>query len=441
VLHPLLGCVALAGGALVLVLGLLTERVTRTRLETATRLNAHAAAVTASTLRNAGLVRALGMIGHVTQRWGAVNDAVIGLQTRASRNAGLIHAVSKALRVGLQVLIYAAGAYLAVRQESTPGAMIAASIIMGRALAPIDQAMATYKQSHEARAAYLRIRAAVGAPPGPGPMDLPPPQGEVTAEQLVFAPGGRPVLNGLSFRLPAGRTLAVIGPSASGKSTLCRLLLGVHRPTSGKVRLDRADIAAWNPEKLGPHLGWLPQDVELFAGTVAENIARLGPVDSDKVIAAARAAGLHELILGLPKGYDTPVGASEALSGGQRRRIGLARALYGDPCLVVLDEPDSHLDEEGEACLVRTLARLKERRTTVILVTHRPRLLHLADDVMLLQEGRIALCGPASQVLAELADRHAKQQEQRKQQEQMQQEAKPKIRENHVRQGIAGGKD
>ena len=308
VLHPALGWVAVGGGVIVFILGVLTERPTRTRLENATRLNAMAAGFTGAALRNASIVRAMGMVGHVTARWRRLNDAVIGLQTRASHKAGLLRAVSKSLRTGLQVAIYAVGAYLTVMHESTAGVMIAASIVMGRALAPIDQAMATYKQSLDARSSYRHLKKLLDTPPAPPVMDLPAPAGELTAENLFLTINGRPLVRGVSFRLPAGQSLAIIGPSAAGKSTLCKLLLSIWAPTAGKVRIDRADIHSWDSEKLGPYIGYLPQDVELFAGSVAENIARMGDVDSQKVIAAAQMAGVHTMVLGLPKGYDTQIG-------------------------------------------------------------------------------------------------------------------------------------
>ena len=412
ILHPSLGFVAMGGGLLVLILGVLTERLTRKRLEAAGHLNAHSFNLTGAAMRNASIVRSMGMIGNVTARWGKVNDLIIRLQTRASRSAGLIHAVSKSLRVGLQVLIYAVGAYLTVMHESTAGVMIAASIVMGRALAPIDQAMATYKQSLEARGAYSRLKTLLDSPPALPAMDLPDPAGELTAENLYFTAGGRPIIKGISFRMPAGQSLAIIGPSAAGKSTLCKLLLNIWEPTSGKVRIDRADIASWDSEKLGPFLGYLPQDVELFSGSVAENIARLGEVDSIKVIKAARLAGVHEMILALPKGYDTQIGdQGAALSGGQRQRIGLARALYGDPRVIVLDEPNSNLDEEGEASLAQAVLNLKRQQTTLILVTHKANILSIVDNIMMVQDGQIALCGARQEVLSKLAEIQKQRQE------------------------------
>lgn len=413
ILHPALGWVAVGGGIIVFILGVLTERLTRTRLENATKLNTHAANFTGAALRNASIVRAMGMVGHVTERWRKVNDAVISLQTRASHKAGLLQAVSRSLRVGLQVAIYAVGAYLTVMHESTAGVMIAASIVMGRALAPIDQAMATYKQSLEARGSYNRLKELLDNPPTIPTMDLPAPVGELTAEGLFLTVNGRPIIRGVSFRLPAGQSLAIIGPSAAGKSTLCKLLLSIWEPTAGKVRIDRADIHSWDSEKLGPYIGYLPQDVELFSGSVAENIARMGDVDSQKVIKAAQLAGVHSMILGLPKGYDTQIGEhGAALSGGQRQRIGLARALYGDPRVVVLDEPNSNLDEEGEQQLARAVLNLKQQRATVVLVTHKPSILNIVDNIIVLQDGQIALSGPRQAVLEKLAAMRRQQQEQ-----------------------------
>lgn len=413
VLHPMLGWVAVGGGILVFIFGLATERLTRKRLDNAGTLNTHAQGFLGTALRNAGIVRCMGMIGNISARWGKINDAVILLQTRASRSAGLLHSLSRSCRMGLQVLIYALGAYLVVRHEAGAGIMIAASIIMGRALAPIDQAMATYKQSLEARAAYTHLKETLDKPLQLPVMDLPDPKGEITAEGLMFATGGTPIINNVSFRLPAGHSVAVIGPSAAGKSTLCKLLLNIWEPTHGKVRIDRADIASWNSEKLGPFIGYLPQDVELFSGSVADNIARMGDVEPDKVIAAAQLAGVHAMILGLSKGYDTQIGEhGTALSGGQRQRIGLARALYGNPCIVVLDEPNSNLDEEGEFYLQQAMLKLKQMGTTLLLVTHKPAILSIVDSIVVMQAGKIALSGSRDEVLSKLAEVQRQREEQ-----------------------------
>lgn len=413
ILHPMLGMVAVIGGIIVFFLGFITERLTRKRLENASRINAHAAAFTGAAVRNGSIVRAMGMIANVSGRWRKMNDLVIRLQTRASRSAGLIHAVSKSLRVGLQVAIYAVGAYLTVTHVSTAGVMIAASIVMGRALAPLDQAMATYRQSLEAREAYRRLESLLNNPLEPPSMELPEPVGELSVEGLYFSVGERQIIKNVSFRMPAGQSLAIIGPSAAGKSTLCKLLLNIWTPLAGKVRIDRADIASWDSEKLGPHIGYLPQDVELFSGSVAENIARLGAVDSQKVIRAAQLAGVHNMILALPRGYDTQIGEYGAtLSGGQRQRIGLARALYGDPRIIVLDEPNSNLDEEGEASLLQAIVNLRKLGSTVVLVTHKPNILSIVDNIMVMQDGQIVLCGARQEVLEKLAELQRKQREQ-----------------------------
>lgn len=439
ILHPMLGMVAVFGGVLVFVLGLATERLTRKRLENATRINAHASVFTGAAARNASIVRSMGMVGNVSARWRRLNDVVIRLQTRASRSAGLIHAVSKSLRVGLQVALYSIGAYLTITHESTAGVMIAASIVMGRALAPIDQAMATYRQSLEAREAYRRLDALLSRPAHPPSMELPDPAGELSVEGLYFAAGDRQIIKNVSFRIPAGQSLAIIGPSAAGKSTLCKLLLNIWPPLAGKVRIDRADIASWDSERLGPHIGYLPQDVELFSGSVAENIARLGDVDSQKVIRAARLAGVHHMILALPKGYDTQIGEyGAALSGGQRQRIGLARALYGDPKIIVLDEPNSNLDEEGEATLLQAIANLKQMGSTVVLVTHRPNILSIVDNIMIMQDGQIALCGARQEVLGTMAEMQRKQQAERAR---VMQEALEKRREALGRESSGDGED
>ncbi len=416
ILHPALALVAIGGGLMVFVLGVMTERLTKTRLENATRLNSLSSEFTGAALRNAPIVQSMGMVGNVTSRWRKINDDIITLQTRASHSAGLLRSVSKSLRVGLQVLIYAVGAYLTVMHESTAGVMIAASIVMGRALSPIDQAMATYKQSLEARASYNSLKKLLDNPPSMPQMELPPPRGELSTENLYLAVNGRPLIKGISFRLPAGQSVAVIGPSAAGKSTLCKLLLNIWQATSGKVRIDGADIRTWDSEKLGPYVGFLPQDVELFAGTVAENIARMGDVESQKVITAAQMAGVHEMILQLPKGYDTQIGQhGSALSGGQRQRIGLARALYGMPKLVVLDEPNSNLDEDGERHLAQAILNLKQIGSTVVLVTHKPSILSIVDNIIYMQDGQIALSGPRQAVLDKLAEMRRQQQEQAEQ--------------------------
>lgn len=345
----------------------------------------------------------MGMISAVGERWHTLNAKVMRLQTSASRRVGLLHSVSKSLRIGLQVAIYALGAYLAITNQSSAGIMIASSIIMGRALAPIDHAMASYRQSLEARSAYRRIRATLKGRNEKERMSLPTPRGELSVEGVAFAMNDAPLLEGVSLHLKPGTTLAIIGPSGSGKSTLCRLLLGIWPPSAGSIRLDGAELASWDSEQLGSFLGYLPQDVELFSGTVAENIARMGKVDAGQVLRAAQLAGVHELILRLPGGYDTPIGEyGQGLSGGQRQRIGLARALYGDPCVLVLDEPNSNLDEEGETRLMQSLLHLRQEGKTIVLVAHKPAILAAADEILAFQVKGAPLYGPRAVILQKL---------------------------------------
>jgi PrtD family type I secretion system ABC transporter len=310
------------------------------------------------------------------------------------------------MRQAIQVAMLAAGAFLVIAQDASAGVMIAVTILLGRALAPVEQLVAGWRSLVEARAAWRRLAELLGERPQAEPAtELPEPSGALQVEQAAFAlkSGQRPILRGVSFTLAPGEALGVVGPSASGKSTLARLIVGVWRPVSGTVRLDGAEVAAWPREQLGRHLGYLPQDVELFGGTVAENIARLGEPDSAAVVRAAQRAQVHELILRLPNGYDTDIGeGGQALSPGQRQRIGLARALYGMPRLVVLDEPNANLDHEGEQALVRALQGLKEARVTVVVVAHRPSLLRGVDRMLVLREGVVEAFGARAEIMARL---------------------------------------
>lgn len=404
ILHPALGVTAFTGGVVVVLIGLYTQKITSKDLDNANIINSSSSMFLNSALRNASIVKSMGMIENIITRWNKLNDEVIELQTRASRSAGLLQSANKALRIGLQVLIYAVGAYLTVIHETTPGVMIAASIVMGRALAPIDQAMATYKLSAEAKDAYRKLEKTLDSSFFPSSMPLPAPNGEIATENLVFSMQGRNIIRNVTFKVNAGDSLAIIGPSASGKSSLCRLLLGLWKPQAGKVRIDDADISVWNSEKLGTYVGYLPQDVELFAGSVAENISRMGTVEPEAVIQAATVAGVHKLILNLQNGYDTQIGEhGSALSGGQRQRIGLARALYGSPRIVILDEPNSNLDEEGEICLEQTISNLKKNNSTVIIVTHKKSILSTVDKVLLMHEGQVIVCGTRQEVMAKQA--------------------------------------
>ncbi|MFO7802822.1 MAG: ATP-binding cassette domain-containing protein [Desulfovermiculus sp.] len=328
-------------------------------------------------------------------------------QTQASRHAGLIQSMIKPLQILLQVLIYGFGAYLAIMQGLSPGLMIAGAIIMGRALAPLMQVMGTWKLTLQAKEAYKRLDAFCTAQEKqPKKMDLPAPMGDLRAEQVSFALGRQVLLSNISFGLAAGEFMGVIGPSGAGKSTLCRMITGIWPSVSGKIRLDGVDLFYWDQDRLGRYIGYLPQEIELFPASLAQNIARMGEIDQLRVEKAATAAGIHALISEMPQGYDTVVGGESGvtLSGGQKQRVGLARALYNDPKLLVLDEPNSNLDQAGEGELVRTLAGLKaERACTCILVTHKPEILQVVDKVMVLRQGQLAMFGPKNEVFQKLA--------------------------------------
>lgn len=428
-LHPVFGGISVAGAVIITILGYLTDKTTRKQLELANFINQQAMTLVAAATRNAFVVHSMGMVSAISQRWSKINSVVVQVQTKASTISGLLQAITQTFRVGMQVATYAAGAYLVINHEATAGAMIAASIIMGRALAPIEQGMASYRQTIDAWGAYKRLKGTLDSPAPPPPMSLPAPKGQLIVDNVHFAVKGQPILNGVSFGLNPGETLAIIGPSAAGKSTLCRLLLGIWAPSNGRVNLDGANVYTWDQEELGPYLGYLPQDVELFAGSVAENIARLGTADSAKVVAAAKQAGVHELILRLAKGYDTHIGdQGTILSGGQRQRIGLARALYGQPTLVVLDEPNSNLDEEGERALMTAMQYLKFRHSTLIVVSHKMNILTAVDKILLMQGGKSVVFGPRDAVLQHLTN--AKRQEtQNKAQQPGQQDTAPQQNE------------
>ena len=401
--HPLLGALALAGAILMVLLALLNERLARAPLERAHAAGRRAGRFIEAGARNTEVVSALGMLPALGARWQRLNDAALAEQARASRVASRFSSLTKLARQLIQIAMLAAGAWLVVDQQVSAGIMIAGTVLLGRALAPVEMLVASWRPLVDARRAWRRLAAQLDADAPRAATELPAPRGALEAERLGFAVrrGEKPILHGVSFRLAAGEALAIIGPSASGKSTLARLMAGVWRPSAGSMRLDGAEIADWPRARLGPHLGYLPQDVELFPGSVAHNVARLGDSDDAGVVLAAQRAGVHEMILGLPKGYDTEVGASgEALSAGQRQRIALARALYGAPRLVILDEPNSNLDEEGQAALLRALRRLRDEEATVVLIAHRPSLLAGIDKVLVLREGAVEAFGARDEVLA-----------------------------------------
>ncbi len=402
--HPLLGSLALGGSLLLLVLAYCNELQSRKRLERMQIESRKAGRFADQAVLNAEVAGGLGMIDNLSRGWQAISTEGLRLQLEVSRGASLFTSATKFIRQLLQVAMLSAGAWLVIEQQATSGVMIAATILLGRALAPVEAAIASWKGLVDARSAYARLSSGLTAssPSPESSTQLPAPRGAVSVERVMFGFRGqdRPVLKQISFDLAPGEALAIVGPSAAGKSTLARLLVGLWKPMSGNVRLDGADIASWPRTRLGPYIGYLPQDVELFAGTVSANIARMGEVDSTAVVAAALRANAHDMILRLPQGYDTPVGDGGAfLSGGQRQRIALARALYGKPRLVVLDEPNSNLDNEGESALLKAVRELKTDRVTVITITHRPLLLAAMDKVILLRDGLIEKAGNLADVL------------------------------------------
>lgn len=404
--HPWFGYVAIISVIILISLALINEKLTSKMLGEANGENMAAMNFTTKNLRNAEVVESMGMLGRIRDRWQDRNRKVLALQGIASDRGGVITSISKTFRLIVQSLVLGLGAYLALKNEISPGLMIAGSILLGRALAPIDQMIGVWKQFVSARSQYERLNQVLtSVAEEPERMSLPVPQGNVSADNLlVAAPGSRtPIIKGVSFQVPAGSMVGVIGPSASGKSTLARAILGIWPSMGGKMRLDGADVFSWIREELGPHVGYLPQDIELFEGSISENIARFGEVNPNEVVKAARMAGVHEMILSLPEGYDTVIGATGGgLSGGQRQRIGLARAIYGQPKLIVLDEPNSNLDDQGEAALSVALKALKETGATVFVITHRATVLSVVDKLMVLKDGTIAMFGERDQVMAEL---------------------------------------
>lgn len=405
-LHPVMGWVALAGAALLFGLTILNEIITASLLKEA-NVAAMASQRRADAIgRNAEVIDSMGMLPAVVARWREGVSAMLPPQIRAADRAAWIMGATKFIRLAVQIAILGLGAYLVLMQQLTAGASIAASIIMGRALAPVEQLIGGWKSLVAARQSYRRLQTFMAMPRlRPEGMALPDPIGALSVERVTFAfPGqGVPMVKGVNFELPPGDSLAIIGPSAAGKTTLIRMLIGVSQPSQGHVRLDGADVFMWRREDFGRHVGYLPQDVELFDGTVFRNIARMGEAEPEEVFAAARLAGCHEMILRLPHGYDTEIGEGGTfLSGGQRQLIGLARAMFGRPKLVVLDEPNSNLDGDSEAALTRALEQLKAQGTTVVLVSHRPALVQGVDKVLLLKDGAIEMFGPRAEVLKRL---------------------------------------
>ena len=409
IFHPAFGFFAIFAAIVLVGITVANEYSTKEKLAEANNLSRASTIYVDSNIRNAEVVNAMGMRNNISKVWADKYYGFLNAQNIASDSAGVWSNLSKSLRVMFQSLILGLGAYLAINMEVTPGMMIAASIIMGRALAPLDLIIGSWKGFSSARSSYERIEGLLNDfPKDKEYMQLPAPKGEITLENVVVIPpsGTVPSLKGISMRIEKGDVVGIIGPSAAGKSSLARVMLGLWPLTNGVARIDKADISQWNREDLGQYVGYLPQDIELFEGTVSQNIARFGEVEPEKVVEAASKAGVHEMILKLNEGYDTKIGPGGAsLSGGQRQRIGLARALYNNPVFVVLDEPNSNLDDVGEAALVEAIKTLRAGGTTVVIITHRTNVLQATNKLALINNGVLELYGNTNDVLNAIAQK------------------------------------
>jgi ATP-binding cassette subfamily C protein EexD len=404
--HPLIGTVALIAAIILAVIAIANEKMTSQPLAEANKEHMVATAATTTNLRNAEVIESMGMLPKVRGKWEEQNHKVLFWQAKASERSGYFTSASKTFRVSVQSFILGVGAYLVIQQEVTPGVMIAGSILLGRALSPIDQMIGAWKGFVTARAQYGRLNELLSKiPPTPERMSLPAPKGAITAQRALITPPGAqaPVVKGVSFEIQPGEIVGIIGPSAAGKSTLARGILGIWPTVGGAIRIDGAESASYNREELGPYIGYLPQDIELFDGSISENIARFGDVDAEQVVQAAKDAGVHEMVLCLPQGYDTIIGQSGGvLSGGQRQRIGLARALYGNPSIVLLDEPNSNLDDQGEKALSAAIATLREKACTTLMITHRASVLSQVEKLMLMNDGLVVGFGPRDEILRKM---------------------------------------
>ena len=413
-LHVWLGVTTLVGAVVLFSLTLITNRVMKQPAEQLSQLSAHRNGAAETNLRHVELLTALGMRNRMQQRWGRSNSAYAAAQNKLARSGAALGGLSKMLRLALQSLILTVGALLVLDDKASGGVIFASSILSARALAPVDQAIVNWKGFISARIGWLTLSEMLKRVPAPQPVSLrlPRPERRLEVEKLVVAPPGsrQMTVNGATFQLSAGDACAVIGPSGAGKSSLGRALIGAWRPARGTIRFDGASLDQWDPEHFGEWVGYLPQSVELLDGTIAQNIARFDPdATSEGVLAAAKAAAVHDLITGLPQGYETRVGTDgEALSGGQRQRIGLARALYGDPFFILLDEPNSNLDGEGEAALAAAIASVRKRGGILVVISHRADILGRVSHIMLLRGGRMEAFGPAAEIMARLRQKPKK---------------------------------
>jgi PrtD family type I secretion system ABC transporter len=401
--HPYLAIFAAVASALILFFTYMTLKVSGPILRESHQAKSQANRVAVDSLRHAETTLAMGMLGAVRDRWYAQHSQFLTKQVYASEASGLMGGFTGFISRAMPSLQIGLGVYLAMQGLITGGMIIVSSMLVSKAMGPFNDLLTHWRSIATARQAYDRVNALLLEDEVyQSQMQLPLPKGELLVSGLIGLPPGakKPVLTGINFSLAAGQVMAVVGPSAAGKSSLVKLLLGLWAPAGGSVRLDGVELCDWSHDEVGPHVGYVPQEIDFFEGSVAENIARLGPVDSEKVVQAAELIGMHSTILGFPDGYDTPLGDSGfALSGGQRQRLAIARAVYGSPKYVVMDEPNSNLDDAGEAALVQTINKLKEMGTTVVLTTHRPRLVGAVDMMLVLQAGQQVAFGPAKNIL------------------------------------------
>ncbi len=406
-LHPGIGMLAIGSSIILIILTLITEVASKNPLREANRLHNKASTFAGINFRNSEAIEAMGMLKNVKNSWFPMQLSMLSQQTKASDRAATISSITKFVRLSAQSLTFGVGSYFVIQQEMSAGQMIAGSILTGRALAPIDMLMGSWRQFTTARNAYKRLsNLFMNYEEKKAGTKLPAPKGNIELKKVVAVPPNSniQILKGISFSAKAGDMIAVLGPSAAGKSTLARVIVGVWPPLVGEVRLDGADLKQWAREELGQYIGYLPQTVELLDGTIAQNIARFGRLDSEKIVEAAKLANVHEMILGFKDGYDTYIGEGGViLSGGQRQRIGLARAVYGNPVLIVLDEPNSNLDDAGEQGLVDALKKLKQKNSTVFIITHRKSILSVVDKAMVLSNGTLQLYGKKEEVFKKLA--------------------------------------
>jgi len=401
--HPVLGLTATTGAVVNLVLGLLQGRLTQEDIQQAKTWTVQGRQWLQTSFRTARELQSMGMIGSASQGYCALNDREMVLQDKAGKVGHILGSISSSFGVLMQVLIFGVGAALVLVSEANPGVIIASSIIMGQALAPVRRGIDAWKQTAGAKTAYNNLNQLLNTTAQQQPLELATLHGGLLVENVSLTIGDRPILKGIDFALEPGEIMGLLGPNGAGKTSLCRMILGMWQPSQGVVKLDDRDVFQLDSDGLGRFVGYLPQNVELFTGTVTENIARMGVVEAEKVVEAAQRAGAHETIVRFPQGYETDIGeAGLSLSGGQRQRVGLARALHGDPKLVVLDEPNSNLDEAGEQALVRALQGLKQRGATTIMITHKTSLLSTVDKILVLQNGEQALFGSRDEVLGQL---------------------------------------